>query len=816
MEDDTLIGQTLGSVELQERLGAGGMGAVYRGFQHALKREVAVKILPETLASQPGYIDRFTQEAQTAASLTHPHIVQIFDFGTQRNISYVVMQYLRGGSLAERIRRRALEGSPSAGLGELSRLLAELASALDYAHTQQVIHRDVKPANVMFDTHGNAYIVDFGIAKLMGANSGLTGTGVMMGTPYYMPPEQWEGLELTPAADQYALGVMMYQMVAGRLPYESDSPVQLMFKHFNETPTPIGVLRPEIPGAIIAVIGRAMAKTPQERFRTCTAFAQAFTAAIEGHNADETGYFTFRMPTVPAQTRPSPQPVTPPATPYIPPAAPYVPAQNTLPPALPPTPPSGISSITETLKNQRGGMLVGLGVGLVLTLIILMIALGGRGGTPPAEEITLTAIAQAATDTPAALVVITSPTLVKLTATNTLISTSVPPPTQTPAPPSITPIPTTQIPATQVVIVPTTQATNTQVIIVPSASPTHTASATATHTASVTATATPTHTDQPSATPTETATATSTETATSTATPTPTETATATPTETETPTATPTETETPTVTPTETETPTATPTETETPTATPTIDPFVLARLPVSANADWTPVQRAFDGFVMVIVPAGCFTMGFDNSGDVDERPAHEVCFSEPFWMDQFEITQGLFQTAGGSKAAPNGFSGALRPVENITWLEAQAFCQMRGGSLPTEAQWEYASRGPDSLEYPWGNTLDKNLLSWDRTEDMPTENVGSYPAGASWVGAFDMAGSVFEWTNSIQYAYPYNPNDGREAFDNVSSRVVRGGSRFDNANLGRLPDRFSIAPDFLDNYIGFRCVRNSTTYPTP
>ncbi|MBK8137076.1 MAG: serine/threonine protein kinase [Chloroflexi bacterium] len=237
MDVDNLIGQTLGNVELKQKLGAGGMGAVYRGYQVSLKREVAVKVLPGTLANQPGYIDRFTQEAQTAAALTHPHIVQIFDFGTQRNISYVVMQFLRGGSLAERIRQRQIEGQPRAGVGEVASLLTQLGSALDYAHTQHVIHRDVKPANVMFDNHGHAYLVDFGIAKLMGGTTGLTGTGVMMGTPSYMPPEQWESQDLTPAADQYALGVLSYQMIAGRLPFDADSAVQLMFKHFNELPT---------------------------------------------------------------------------------------------------------------------------------------------------------------------------------------------------------------------------------------------------------------------------------------------------------------------------------------------------------------------------------------------------------------------------------------------------------------------------------------------------------------------------------------------------------------------------------------------------
>jgi formylglycine-generating enzyme required for sulfatase activity len=132
--------------------------------------------------------------------------------------------------------------------------------------------------------------------------------------------------------------------------------------------------------------------------------------------------------------------------------------------------------------------------------------------------------------------------------------------------------------------------------------------------------------------------------------------------------------------------------------------------------------------------------MGSDTSTDVDERPAHQYCFNEPFWIDKFEAVQGDFERLSGAKVDLNKFSGALRPVEHVTWFEAQAFCQQRGGSLPTEDEWEYAARGPDSLEFPWGNEMNMDLLSYDRVEDPETENVGSYPDGASWVGALDPA----------------------------------------------------------------------------
>jgi formylglycine-generating enzyme required for sulfatase activity len=211
----------------------------------------------------------------------------------------------------------------------------------------------------------------------------------------------------------------------------------------------------------------------------------------------------------------------------------------------------------------------------------------------------------------------------------------------------------------------------------------------------------------------------------------------------------------------------------------------------------------------MVLVPAGCFTMGTDAEHDVDERPAHQVCFTTPFWMDKFEVTQQDFQRLGGAKENPNTFSGALRPVESISWFEALAFCEARGGRLPTEAEWEFAARGPDSLEFPWGNELDLELLSYDRVENAETENVGSYPGGVSWIGALDLAGGVFEWVANTQLAYPYDPNDGREDLTGEAPRVVRGGSRFVNLNTGRAPDRFSVTPYLVDKFVGVRCVRD-------
>jgi serine/threonine protein kinase len=292
---ENLTGKQLGQYELRELMGVGGMGAVYRAYQSTLSREVALKVLPRSLASEAGYIERFVREARTAAALQHPHIVGIFDYGTQGDISYLVMALLRGGTLSQRLRQLEDQNRQRASLGEVSRMLNEIASALDYAHHENVLHRDIKPANIMFDNQGRSYVTDFGIAKLMGAATGLTGTGVAMGSPSYMPPEQWAGRDLTPAADQYALGVTIYQTIAGRLPFEADSAAQLMYKHFNEEPTPLNAARTDVPASLMLVLGRALAKSPEQRFPNATTFAQAFDSAVEGERGDLTNFFNYKL-----------------------------------------------------------------------------------------------------------------------------------------------------------------------------------------------------------------------------------------------------------------------------------------------------------------------------------------------------------------------------------------------------------------------------------------------------------------------------------------------------------------------------------------
>ncbi|MCC7208631.1 MAG: SUMF1/EgtB/PvdO family nonheme iron enzyme [Anaerolineae bacterium] len=236
------------------------------------------------------------------------------------------------------------------------------------------------------------------------------------------------------------------------------------------------------------------------------------------------------------------------------------------------------------------------------------------------------------------------------------------------------------------------------------------------------------------------------------------------------------------------------PASTPTPAATPTPD-VPPARM---ANRDWRPVYKTVSGFEMVEVPAGCITLGTEE-GRRDERPPAEICFNR-FWIDRLEVTNAQY----GSEGA---YPGPKRPRENLTWFDARDFCAKRGGRLPTEAEWEYAARGPSGNVYPWGNNFNPDNLNFDQ-KSLETSDVGSFPLGFSWVGALDMSGNVWEWTSSIYRPYPYDPADGREdPNDTTSPRVFRGGW-LSNIDGGTSPiRRFRLEPGERDWRIGFRCV---------
>ncbi|MCD4687387.1 MAG: formylglycine-generating enzyme family protein [Anaerolineae bacterium] len=230
------------------------------------------------------------------------------------------------------------------------------------------------------------------------------------------------------------------------------------------------------------------------------------------------------------------------------------------------------------------------------------------------------------------------------------------------------------------------------------------------------------------------------------------------------------------------------------------------------SNNDWEPFVWEFDGVEMVLVPVGCFEMGTTDFEGAS--PVHTVCFDEPFWIDRYEVTNGQFAAFDGDAANDSYFSGEERPREQITWDEANAFCESRGARLPTEAEWEYAARGPDALAYPWGDEWDRNLVIGFRFGDEGTAPVGSILNGVSWVGALDISGNVWEWV-ADWYANDYygtllsgvvNPS-GPETGD---YRVVRGGSWYSSfTDNFRAADRLRLLPQYGGFDLGLRCARS-------
>ncbi len=238
----------------------------------------------------------------------------------------------------------------------------------------------------------------------------------------------------------------------------------------------------------------------------------------------------------------------------------------------------------------------------------------------------------------------------------------------------------------------------------------------------------------------------------------------------------------------------------------------------VTANAQWTPQFKSFGGVEMALVPPGCFQMGSDN-GESDEKPVTRICFDKPFWIDRYDVTNAQFNRLHGQAGRDSQWTGDNRPRESINWFVAGDFCALRGGRLPTEAEWEYAARGPDGLVYPWGNGWNADNALYSGNAGNQTADVGSKPGGISWVGALDMSGNVWQWTNSIYRPYPYTADDGRESnTDFGKSRVVRGGSWGNGERSLQPAGRAYFFPVLVSQYVGFRCVRayDSTLASSP
>jgi serine/threonine protein kinase len=370
------------------------MAVVYKAWQPSLERYVALKVLPEYFQHDPEFLARFQREARAAARLNHPNIVTIYDVGEHAGIHYIAMEYLDGGSLRDRLAAGPL------GLREAQRILAQLAGALDYAHSHGLIHRDIKPANILFTSDGRAKLTDFGIARASD-DAQLTRTGVLMGTPEYMAPEQAEGKSIDYRTDLYALGVVLYQMLTGQAPFRGTTPSATLHAVVYEPPPPPRQLNPGLPPAIEAVLLRALAKQPDQRFQRGVEMVAGLRTAMEGKRPPE------RVP-----TRPKRSPLV-------------------------------------WIMGGAAAFLV-----LVLGLLLLMVGGGGAGKATPTATAEVVVVVTRASPSPSQPpvtqpVTASPPVDTPVPATDTLVPATPVPPTGTPLPPTPAPIPTsTPVPPT--------------------------------------------------------------------------------------------------------------------------------------------------------------------------------------------------------------------------------------------------------------------------------------------------------------------------------------------------------------------------------
>ena len=260
-----------GKYKIERMVGKGGMGAVFLAHDLALDREVAIKVLPPDISQDPKVVQRFQQEAKTAAKLDHTNIIPIYRVESEGGLNYFVMKYIAGTSLEDVLEQQ----KQTLSADYIQRVLWEAACALGHAHQRGIVHRDVKPANIMFDHDGRVMLTDFGISKALQAASGFTGTGMIIGTPHYMAPEQAKGQQVDGRADQYSMGVVGYRMITGQLPFGGDSVHTILYKHIFEPAPRTSSIRADMPPHLSESISRALAKEPDQRYATMEEFATA-------------------------------------------------------------------------------------------------------------------------------------------------------------------------------------------------------------------------------------------------------------------------------------------------------------------------------------------------------------------------------------------------------------------------------------------------------------------------------------------------------------------------------------------------------------
>ena len=642
-----LIGQILGRYHVLEQLGEGGMATVYKARDLNLNRDVAVKIIRADVfgsAVLQRLLERFKREGLTLAKLTHPNIVPILDYGDHNGVPFLVMPYLPGGTLKHQVRtpipyRQAV------------RMLIPVAQALSHAHQQGVIHRDVKPSNILITRTGEPMLSDFGIAKLLDTEETreLTGTGVGIGTPEYMAPEQAVG-QTDERADIYALGIVLYELITGRIPYRADTPMAILIKKREEPlPRPKSFI-PDLPVSVENVLLKSLARDPQNRYQT----AQEFIAALERLERGDTITATMTMPSAP-------------------------------------------------IKNSIW-LWAGLGaIGLLFACMFATMIFLLRDKIFPAAAFPL----ETATIAP------------------TIIPASVIPPIENNPSPVLTIAAFTEIPTVE--------------------------------------------------------------------------------------------------------------------------------QIPPTAVLDWTatPFEQSrinpMDQAEMIHIPAAVFEMGLtkeqarvvgaicnDCTVELKASQIRHAVTLDAYWIYKTEVSNAMYricEQSGNCSPPTANYSDAQNanrknyhnapkfdnyPVTHITWEMAEQYCQWAGGTLPTEAQWEYAARGPNGNLYPWGNQVPSPSLANLNNYTGDTAAVDSYPAGLSYFGLYNMTGNVWEWLfdwyqvdyyqTNADWNNPSGPNSG-DIKDGQPLKSGRGGAYWislGGSNPG-LRDWYQVGKS--GSAVGFRCV---------
>ncbi len=386
--DDTLIGVVIGGYKILDEVGRGGMATVYRAHQISIDRDVAIKMLPPQFLTQTVSLERFQREANIIARLEHRAIVPVHDYGEYEGIPYIVMRYMDSGSVEELLADGPVD--PHQALT----ILEQVAPALDYAHREDVLHRDLKPSNILLDANGDAYITDFGIARILGPEPKPLTTSGVVGTPSYMSPEQAQGHDLDGRSDLYGLAVVLFEMLTGVRPFDGETPYSVAVKHVTEPVPSACRINPALPVAAEGVLYRALAKNRDERYQTAVELTAALKVAFEQPVMEPAG---VRQPTVNSETEPSPSEglraalaqspaphpleATSPSPPPFPPVNTLRPASEGAPAVPPYQPPLRSRAIppVQTRRRRRStpAWLTWATIALLVVGILLAVGLGG-------------------------------------------------------------------------------------------------------------------------------------------------------------------------------------------------------------------------------------------------------------------------------------------------------------------------------------------------------------------------------------------------------------------------------------------------------